>query len=97
MKHKHQTLSGYIVNLLTRYKSLVSMFAIVGLIWAITNTLMPYMLKIIIDKAVGLDGVRSTFFHAILPYILLYLLVWIVLCLDMRLLDWIKLKLFQSS
>ena len=73
MKHKPQTLSGYIVNLLTRYKSLVSMFAIVGLIWAITNTLMPYMLKIIIDKAVGLDGARSTFFHVIQPYVLFYL------------------------
>ena len=96
MKHKPQTLSGYIFNLLTRYKSLVSMFAIVGLIWAITNTLMPYMLKIIIDKAVGLDGARSTFFHVIQPYVLFYLLVWIVLCIDMRLLDWIKLKLFPS-
>ncbi|MFI4955259.1 MAG: ABC transporter ATP-binding protein [Gammaproteobacteria bacterium] len=89
-------MSGYIFNLLTRYKLLVALFAIVGLIWAITNTLMPYMLKIIIDKAVGFDGVQSTFFHAIQPYILLYLLVWVVLCLDMRLLDWIKLKLFPN-
>ncbi|MDP3706277.1 MAG: ABC transporter ATP-binding protein [Legionellaceae bacterium] len=96
MKHGHQTLSRYIVNLLTRYKSLVAMFGIVGLVWAITNTLMPYMLKIIIDKAVGLDGVSTTFFHTVQPYVLLYLLVWIVLCLNMRLLDWIKLKLFPS-
>jgi ATP-binding cassette subfamily B protein len=96
MKHKHQTLSGYIFNLLTRYKLLIFMLAIVGLIWAITNTLMPYMLKIIIDKAVGFDGSRSTFLGVIQPYILLYLLVWVILCLDMRLLDWIKLKLFPS-
>ena len=96
MKHKHQTLSGYIFNSLAHYKLLVTLFATVGLIWAITNTLMPYMLKIIIDKAVGLDGVRSNFFHVIQPYILLYLLVWIILCLDMRLSDWVKLKLFPN-
>lgn len=96
MEHKQQTLSGYIFNLLTRYKLLVTLFAIVGLIWAITNTLMPYMLKIIIDKTVGFDHAQSSFFSMILPSILLYLLVWLVLCLDMRFLDWIKLKLFPS-
>lgn len=96
MKHKHQTLSGYIFNSIARYKLLATLLAITGLIWAITNTLMPYMLKIIIDKAVRLDGVGATFFQVIQPYILLYLLVWIILCLDMRLLDWVKLKLFPS-
>ena len=96
MEYKRQTLSRYIFNLLTRYKLWVTLFATVGLIWAITNTLMPYMLKIIIDKVVGFDHAQSSFFPMILPYILLYLLVWIVLCLDMRLLDWIKLKLFPS-
>jgi len=96
MKHKHQTLSEYIFVLLDRYKALVSMFAIVGLIWAITNTLMPYVLKLIIDKAVLLDDVRATFIDAVQPYIFLYLLVWVIVCLDMRLLDWIKLKLFPS-
>ncbi len=96
MKHKPQTLSSYIFNLSMRYKTLVVMFAIVGLIWAMTNTLMPYGLKLIIDKAVGPDGVGTNFFEIIQPYILFYLLVWIILCLDMRLLDWIKLKLFPS-
>lgn len=79
-----------------RYKAFVAMFAIVGLIWAILNTLMPYGLKIIIDKAVRFSNDGDNFFEVIQPYILFYLLVWIVLCLDMRLLDWIKLKLFPS-
>lgn len=96
MEHNPKTLSSYIFNLLMRYKALVVMFAIVGLIWAITNTLMPYGLKLIIDKAVGPDGAGVNFFEMIQPYILFYLLIWIILCLDMRLLDWIKLKLFPS-
>ena len=96
MQHKAPTLSGYIFKVLTHYKGLLTLFAFVGLIWAITNTLMPYMLKIIIDKVVGFAGPSSAFFSMIMPYILLYLLVWVVLCLDMRLLDWIKLKLFPS-
>lgn len=69
-----------------RYKALVVMFAMVGLIWAITNTLMPYGLKLIIDKAVGPDGARLDFFDIIQPSILCYLLVWFILCLDVRLL-----------
>ena len=70
--------------------------AFVGLFWAITNTVLPYILKIIIDKAVGLEGDKPCVFTAIQPYIFLYILVWISFCLDMRLLDWIKLKLFPS-
>ena len=96
MKHQNQTLSSYICHLLTRYKWFVSMLAIAGLIWAITNTLMPYLLKIIIDNAVGLEDTRSVFFDAVQPYILFYLLAWVILCLNMRFMDWIKLKLFPN-
>lgn len=95
-RNRPQTLFSYIFNILSNYKTQVTVFIVIGLIWAITNTLMPYGLKLIIDKAVTSDGHSADFLKTIQPYILFYLLVWIILCLDMRLLDWIKLKLFPS-
>jgi ATP-binding cassette subfamily B protein len=70
--------------------------ALVAMLWAITNTLLPYVLKIIIDIAVGFEGDKLSVFALIQPYIFLYILIWACLCLDMRLLDWIKMKLFPS-
>ena len=90
-----QSLTQFIVSLLKPYKSYLAIFAFVALVWAITNTLLPYILKIIIDKAVATAGDRSSF-ALIQPYIFLYIAVWIGLCLDMRLLDWVKMKLFPN-
>lgn len=72
------------------------MFAFAALIWAITNTLQPYILKLIIDKASSFQGDKVTAFTSIKPYIAFYILLWVILALDMRFLDWVKLKLFPS-
>lgn len=90
-----QSLSQFIISLLRPYKRYLAIFAFVALFWAITNTLLPYILKLIIDKAVATAGDRSAF-ALIQPYIFLYIAVWIGLCLDMRLLDWVKMKLFPN-
>jgi ATP-binding cassette, subfamily B, bacterial len=93
---KHQSVTQFIVNILKSYKGYLAIFAFVALFWAMTNTLQPYILKIIIDKVAGFQGDKVAAFTAIQPYIFLYIFLWIVLCLDMRLLDWAKLKLFPS-
>jgi ATP-binding cassette subfamily B protein len=93
---KPQSVTKFILNILKPYKGYLAIFAFVALFWAITNTLLPYIIKVIIDKVVGFHGEKAAVFTAIQPYIFLYIFLWIVLCLDMRLLDWAKLKLFPS-
>lgn len=94
-KNTRQSLTQFIVSLLKPYKAYLAILIFVGVFWAITNTLLPYILKVVIDKAVEAGGDRSAF-AAIQPYIFLYIAVWIGLCLDMRFLDWAKMKLFPN-
>lgn len=93
---KSLSVTQFILNMLKPYKGYLAIFAFVALFWAILNTLQPYILKIIIDKVTGFQGDKVAAFAVIQPYILLYIFLWIILCLDMRLLDWAKLKLFPS-
>ncbi|CEK10384.1 ABC transporter ATP-binding protein [Legionella hackeliae] len=93
---KHQSVTQFIVSLLKPYKFYLTIFAFVALFWAITNTLLPYLLKVIIDEAVNSQGDKLSAFAIMKPYIFLYVALWIGLCLDMRLLDWVKLKLFPG-
>ncbi len=92
----HQSVPHFIMGLLKPYKGYVAIFAVVALFWAITNTLLPYTLKLIIDKVAEFQGNKIAAFTAIEPYIFLYILLWVGLCLNMRFLDWAKLKLFPS-
>ena len=95
-KNTPLSVTQFIFNIVKPYKGYLSIFALVALFWAITNTLLPYIIKIIIDKAVAFQGHQTAVLPAIRPYIFLYVALWIGLCLDMRLLDWVKLKLFPS-
>lgn len=93
---KYPSLAKFILVLLKPYKRYLAIFAFVALFWAITNTLQPYVLKLIIDKVAEFQGDKASAFAIIQPYIFLYIVLWIILCIDMRLLDWAKLKLFPS-
>lgn len=70
--------------------------ALVGLLWALISTFSPYMLKLIIDQVVGFMGDKSDLYKATQPYVFGYIGLWVALCLNMRLLDWVKLKLFPN-
>ena len=96
INHQTPSLTQFIMNLLKPYKGYLAIFAFVGLFWAITNTLLPLTLKIIIDTVIGLQDNKAFVLTAIQPYIFLYVFLWIILCFDMRLLDWAKFKLFPS-
>lgn len=98
MKHINtpQSLTQFTLKLIKPYTSYLGCMAVIGLIWAITNTLLPYILKLIIDHAVNFTGDKSAVFAAVQPYILFYIVVWVGLCIDMRWLDLIKLKFFPS-
>jgi len=90
------SLAAFILNLIKPYKGFVFLIALVGVSWAIINPLFPYMLKLIIDHVVGFEGDKSNLFNGIQFYIFGYIALWVGLCIVMRLLDWVKLKLFPS-
>jgi ATP-binding cassette subfamily B protein len=67
-----------------------------GLYWGISNSLTPYVLKIIIDHVVEYQGDKAEVVSATLPYIFLYIGLWILIAIDMRLVDWLRLRLFPA-
>ena len=90
------SLKKFFLDIVKPYKWYVLGLLITSSYWGINNSLSPYVLKLIIDKAVTLEGDKAEVFSALLPTISIYILLWILICADMRLLDWIKLKFFPS-
>ena len=86
----------FIIDLLKPYPGYVSIFIVVGLFFATVNTLLPFVLKIIIDKIVDFQGDKLAAFNAIQWDILLYISMWVAFCSSMRFLDWAKLQLFPN-
>ena len=89
-------LSRYIKQALKPYRLNLIGFMAVGLIWACLNTLTPYVLKLLIDAAVNFKGPIQDVFQELKPYIVFYPFTWFLLCINMRLLDFIKIKTFPS-
>ena len=83
-------LKHFLINLTKPYKGLFSLIALVGLLWAFINTFLPYTLKLIIDHAVAFESDKSDLFKTTEPYVIGYIVLWIGLCLNMRLLDWVS-------
>ena len=86
----------YIKQVLKPYRLNLIGFMSVGLIWACLNTLTPYVLKLLIDAAVNFKGPFQDVFLVLKPYILFYPFTWFLLCINMRFLDFIKIKTFPS-
>lgn len=86
----------YIKQVLKPYRLNLIGFMAVGLIWAFLNTLTPYVLKLLIDTAVNFKGPIREVFQALKPYIIFYPFTWLLLCINMRFLDFIKIKTFPS-
>ncbi len=91
-----RSLKTFFVQLLKPHRWWVVAIAITGTYWAINNSLSPYVLKLIIDKVVGFQGTRADVFIATLPLVLIYLGLWVLIAIDMRYLDYIRLKLFPK-
>lgn len=91
------SLKKFIIDIIKPYKWHVISLLFIALYWGVNNSLSPYVLKLIIDKAVAFnDGDKSAVFNAVKPYVVIYILLWVVIAVDMRLLDWVRLKLFPS-
>lgn len=90
------SLIHFIFLSLKSYKGYLLSMVIIALSWAFINAVTPYVLKIIIDTVVAYDGNRTAIWNAAQPYTFLYIILWISMAIDMRLLDWVKLKFFPS-
>lgn len=93
-KTQQLTLTRFIFSVLKPRKNWVFLMALLGVIWAFTSTFMPWMLKMVIDNAVSSSGARQHVFQAVMPWVAGYLSLWLLLCVSMRFLDWVRLKLF---
>src|SRR5690349_1957007 len=90
------SLQHFLIDLIKPYKRLFFIIALIGLVWAFINTFLPYTLKLIIDHVITFQGNKADLFKTTQPFIFGYILLWIGFCANMRLLDWIKLKLFPK-
>lgn len=86
----------YIKQVLKPYQRNILGFLTLGLVWACLNTLTPYVLKLLIDKAVNFQGPVALVFSALKPFILIYTCCWLLQLTNFRLIDFIKLKTFPS-
>lgn len=90
------SLSHFIWQAIKPYKRYLVLLFITALYWAMYNSLAPYVLKLIIDTVVAHDSNRVAIWSAILPYLLMYLGLWVGVAFAMRLVDWTKMRFFPS-
>lgn len=88
------TLQQFFLKLIKPYQWYVIGLLFTATYWGVNNALAPYVLKLIIDKVSAFEGDKVDIFNAIQPLVILYLVLWVVIAIDMRLVDWIRLKLF---
>ncbi len=96
MEKLERSIFKFIFGYLSKYKFYSISLLIIGFIWAIINTLLPYTLKLIIDNVVKFQGNSHLIFDLIKNDILLYLMLWILLCFILWLSDLISLKFFPN-
>lgn len=90
------SLKTFFIDLMKPYKRYVAALLFVAFYWAFNNTMAPYVLKLIIDKVVAFEGDKALIFDAVKPYLILYIVLWTLIVIDMRFLDWVKLKLYPA-
>ena len=96
MNSSEISLKKFFLQLIKPYKWYVVALFFTALYWGVNNALSPYVLKLIIDKVAAFEGDKSQIFTAIMPYVTLYIVLWILIAVDMRFLDWVRMRLFPS-
>ncbi|CAM3123429.1 ABC transporter ATP-binding protein [Legionella steigerwaltii] len=94
MNKKNVSLNKFFLSLIKPYSVYVIGLLLTAAYWGINNALSPYVLKLIIDKVAAFSGDKSALFDAIKPYVIVYITLWVLIAVDMRLSDWLRLKLF---
>lgn len=89
------SLTKHILNVIGPYKIWLLILASAGLISALFNTFIPYVLKLIIDHA-NVARINKELIKNIKPYLFIYIALWIGLCTSMRLIDWAKMNFLPN-
>ena len=96
MNSSEISLKKFFLQLIKPYKWYVAALFFIALYWGVNNALSPYVLKLIIDKVAAYEGDKAQIFTVILPYVTIYIVLWVLIALDMRFLDWVRMRLFPS-
>jgi ATP-binding cassette subfamily B protein len=96
MSHSETSLRKFFWKVIKPYKGYLIGILLSEFYWAIHTTLSPYVLKLIIDKTAAFSGDKMAFLDAVKPEIILYCILWGVVALDMRIIDWLRLKLLPA-
>lgn len=96
MNKQAVSLRQFLFDVIKPYKGYVGAMIFIACYWAVNNSLAPYVLKLIIDKVVAFESNKSEVAHSVLPYVVLYIGLWIGIAIDMRCLDWVRLRLFPA-
>jgi ATP-binding cassette, subfamily B, bacterial len=91
-----QSLSQFIIKLIKPYKGLLFIMGLMGVCSAFINTFLPYILKLVIDNIINFSGDKTVLLQTTRFYIATYIALWLGICINMRLLDWTRLKLFSQ-
>lgn len=96
MTNSEISLKKFFLQLIKPYKWYVVALFFIALYWGVNNALSPYVLKLIIDKVAAFEGDKSQIFTVIMPYVAVYIVLWVLIAVDMRFLDWVRMRLFPS-
>lgn len=96
MSTEKVTLNRFLFSIIKPYKWYVTALLFTAFYWGVNNSLSPFVLKVIIDTVVAYEGDKSAVLNAVAPYVFLYIALWILIAVDMRFLDWVRLKLFPA-
>lgn len=96
MNSSEISLKNFFLQLIKPYKWYVAALFFTALYWGGNNALSPYVLKLIIDKVAAFEGDKAQIYVVIMPYVTLYIVLWVLIAVDMRFLDWVRMRLFPS-
>lgn len=94
--NQQRSFRNFLWQIIKPYKRYMFCLWLIAIYWGINNSLSPYVLKLIIDRVVAFSGDKAQIFTAVQFLIMLYIGLWIGIAIAMRLLDYVRLRLFPS-
>lgn len=91
-----KTLPSFFWNFARPYKLFLFGMCFVACYWGVVNSILPYVLKLIIDCVVEFEADKTFIFDAVKYLVAIYIILWIGMASVMRLRDWISLSLFPA-
>ena len=91
-----KTLQSFFWNFARPYKLFLFGICFVACYWGVVNSILPYVLKLIIDCVVEFEADKTFIFDAVKYLVVLYIALWIGMASVMRLRDWIHLRFFPA-